>query len=151
MPSLRRFAEPVADDVEHQRVQTKRRAEVETDARPLLGELSTEAAQILSDVRASREKVRQQQDSRRTERDATLCSLRDRWLGEFEVRRLDDMAGEAGAELLGELEQVGISGSESAAVCDQQDGGARVESHVRLAHERHGCHTHEGFWSVHPR
>ena len=53
--------------------------------------------------------------------------MRDGWLGEFEICGLDDVAGEARAELLGQLEQVRVRGGESAAVRDQQDGGAGGE------------------------
>lgn len=123
---MRSLTQPVADDVEHQRVQAEGWAEVESDARPALGELSTEAAKIFGDVGAGGEEVREQQDSRRTERDAAFRALRNRWLGEFEVRGLDQMAWDAGAELLGELEQVGVGGRESAAVSDQQDGSERI-------------------------
>lgn len=119
MPSLRRFVQPVTDDVEHQRVQAERRAEVKTDVRPLFGKLTADAAQVFGDVRPGGEEVRQQEDSRCTKCDAASRPLRDRWLGEFEERRLDDVAGEAGTELLGELEQVSVSGREPAAVRDQ--------------------------------
>ena len=125
--SSRRFAQPVADDVEHQWVQAEGRAEVEADARPFLGKLSAEAAEVFGDVRPGREEVRQQQDSRRAEFDATGRALRDRWLGEFEVRGLDDVIGEARTQLLGELQQVGVGCGQAAAVSDQQDGSARFE------------------------
>ena len=47
---LRRFAQSVAEDVEHQWVQTEWRTEVEADTRPLLGELSAKAAEVFRDV-----------------------------------------------------------------------------------------------------
>ena len=100
-------------------MQAERRAEVEADVRPSLGELSEEAVQVFSDVRAGGEKIGQQQDSRRAACDAALGTLRDGWLGEFEICNLDNVAGEAGAELLGELEQVGIGSRKTAAVSDQ--------------------------------
>ena len=72
-------------------------------------------------MRPGGEEVRQQQNSRRAQCDAARGSLRNRRLGQFEVRDLDDVAGIAGVELLGELEQVGIGDRETAAVSDQQD------------------------------
>ena len=39
VPILCGFAQPIANDVEHQWVQAEGRAEIEADARPLFGEL----------------------------------------------------------------------------------------------------------------
>lgn len=95
MARLRDFAQPIADDVEHQRVQAERRTEFEADARPLSGELTAIAPQIFGDVRAGREEVRQEEDSRRAESNAALGTLWNRWLRQFEIRGLDDVTGKA--------------------------------------------------------
>ena len=76
-------------------MQAERRAEVEADARPLLGELSAEATEVFGHVRPGREEVRQQQDSRRAERDAAGRALWNRWLCQFEVCGLNDVTGQA--------------------------------------------------------
>lgn len=108
-------------------MQAERRAEIETDIRPLLSELCAEAAQVFGDVCAGGEEIREQQDSCRTPCDTALRTLRDRWLREFEVRGLDNSARKAGSQLLGDLEQVSVGGREAAAVSDQQDCGSGSE------------------------
>lgn len=108
-------------------MQAKGQTEVEADARPLLGELSAEALQVFGDVRAGGEKIWQDQDSFRTERNTAGSTLRDRWLGQFEVCGLDDVARKARVELLGQCEQVGVGCGKAAAVSDQQDCGAGIK------------------------
>ncbi len=115
--------QPIADDVQHQRVQAEWRTEIEPNVRPFRGEVGLMAFEIFGDVPASREEVRQQEDSRGTLTDTTGGSLRDRWFGEFEIGDLDDGTGQALSQLIGELPQIIVGGRQSAAVCDQQDSG----------------------------
>src|SRR5438128_1010678 len=118
------FGKAVANDVEHQRMQAKRRAKVEADARPLCGEVGLKTFQVFGDVRPCGEEVRKQEDSRGSALHAACRGLRNGWLGQFEIGDLDDGLTEALLQEIGELAEVVVGCRESAAMSNQQDGSA---------------------------
>src|SRR5713101_6527411 len=141
-----RFGNSVANDVEHQRMQAKRRAEVEADARPLRGEVGLKTFQVFSDMHTRGEEVRKQEDSRGSALYAGCRGLRNGWLGQFEIGDLDDGIREALSQEIGELAEVVVGCRESAAMSNQQDGGVGSESFGRSFHARrdHGDAVEEG-------
>ncbi len=123
LPTADCLPEPIAEDVQHQRVQAEWRTEIETHARPFQGEVGLMAFEIFGDVPAGREEVRHQEDSCGTLENASGGRLRDRWFGEFEIGDLNGGAGQALSQQIGELAQIIIRGRLSTAVSDQQDRG----------------------------
>ena len=117
-PRLSALIQSRLDDLNHERMKAKGRAEVELDSFEFGCRFAAEAFEVSCDVRAGAEKVWHHQDMVRAGVDALTGAIGDRWFGKFEITRHDDFVVALFSQSVGDDDEVVVGFCSATSVGD---------------------------------